>query len=103
MLCLLCPTPDHQRPRGGGSDFESLFGDFVRSRDDLWWVVTGGSYSPWNLPPEWSGDDEAMAVFDDQFATLPDGEHVACNQTVFSGAMKYLSDFWLEVYAFRQR
>ena len=100
MLCLLCPTPDDQRPRGGGSDFEAIFGDFVRGSEQLWWAIRGGSYSPWSLPPAWYGDDAAEAAFYGQFEKTPDGEHSVASSTVFREAMQYLTDFWLEVYAF---
>jgi hypothetical protein len=103
MRCLLCPTPDDQRPRGGGSDFESLFGDLVRQQENLWWSVTGGSYSPWSLPPDWYGDDDAEDAFNGQFEKTPDGEHAVATAAVFRDAMKYLNDFWLGVYAFREK
>jgi hypothetical protein len=106
MLCLLCPTPDDQRPRGGGSDFESLFGDLVRRNGDLWWSITGDTYSPWSLPPDWYGDDDAEKAFYGQFETLPNGRHgvhAVTSATVFRDTMKYLTDFWLEVYAFREK
>jgi hypothetical protein len=105
MRCLLCPTPDEQRPRGGESDFESLFGDFVREKKDLWWSVSGGSYSPWNLPPEWYGDDDAEDTFYGQFEEISDsdGGHAVAPAADFRDAMKYLTDDWLEVYAFRER
>ena len=103
MLCALFPTPNDQRPRGGGSDFESLFGKFVRSDDGLWWAISGGSYSPWNLPSAWYGDDEAGDAFYGQFEDTPDGKHAVANGMVFRDAMRYLTDFWLEVYAFRER
>jgi hypothetical protein len=106
MLCLLCPTPDGQRPRGGGSHFESLFGDLVRGNDGLWWSITGGTYSPWRLPPDYYGDDEAEEAFYGQFETIP-GEthepHAVASATVFRDTMKYLTDFWLEVHAFREK
>lgn len=103
MLCLLCPTPDDQRPRNGGSDFEALFGDLVRSQEQLWWAISGGSYSPWSLPPTWYGDDAAENAFYGQFMKTLDGEHAVASGTVFRNAMKYLTDFWLEVYAFSQQ
>ncbi len=104
MRCLHCPTPDDQRPVGGGSDFESLFGDFVRARrDDLWWSVTRGIYSPWLLPPDWYGDDDAEDAFYGQFVMTPDGEHAVAPAAVFRDAMKYLNDDWTEVYAYRSK
>lgn len=103
MLCLICPTPDDQRPSHGGSDFEGLFGDFVSSNEALWWSITGGSYSPWSLPPAWYGDDEAEAAFYGQFTEIPNTAHVVATGAVFRERMKYLNDFWIEVYAFRER
>src|SRR4051812_2592819 len=101
MLCLLCPTPGDQRPRNGGSDFPALFGDVVRGTEQLWWAITGGDgYSPWSLPPAWYGDDHAEDAFYRQFEKTPDGEHAVARGAVFRDAMKYLTDFWLEVYAF---
>ena len=100
MLCLLCPTPDDQRPRAGGSDFDAIFGDFVRGSEQLWWAITGRSYSPWSLPPAWYGDDAAEAAFYGQLENTPDGEHDVASSTVFRNAMEYLTDFWLEVHAF---
>lgn len=102
MHCLLLPTPDDQRPTGGDSDFESLFGDFVRENDALWWSVSGGSYSPWTLPPDWYGD-EIEDLFYSQFEMTADFRHAIARAEVFRDAMKFLTDFWLEIYAFRDK
>ena len=101
MLCLLCPTPDDR----AGSDFESLFGEFVHAHAGLWWSINGGGYSPWTLPPEvWAREDGEEAFYA-QLETVPTRDidsHLADSKT-FGDTMMHLTDFWIEVHAFREK
>lgn len=101
MRCLICHTPDDARPRHETSDFAALFAPIIHQLETHWWLIDGGGYSPWKLPPDWYGDDHRMEAFDSQFKRLPGpDDRVLAPSDVFRHCMGYLTDHWIDISAF---
>lgn len=92
MLCLICNTPDDDRPRNGTAELDALFGHIVRSTP-CGFICFSGCH--------WNSSIYKLLGYD---AHLPDlfSDHplgLACPVSEFTDLLPYAegnwSDFWL--------
>lgn len=101
MYCLICHTPDDERPGGKTGEFDALFGHLVRENSDTWWAVES-SNDPWNWPPAWYGEDHILdPVYAEIRGPIPNPQFTAVmSSRVFSKYIQYFASDWVDVLAF---
>ena len=95
---------NYEHPGVDRSDFESFFGQLVRSRPAYCWLIKGSA--PWSWPYDWSMDDAVMDAIDQQLEWLGGETGVGpplASTDFMDRYMRYLSDDWIEIYGFPRK